>query len=113
MKITQSYALVFALILGTCSCQTAHKPVASVPAKQANAPAIAASTKTPAVADTKPAPVVAQNNTEEQTAAAPADQVAALIAQVEEEYKAGDANYTAGKKDAAQENFDRAFDLLL
>jgi membrane-bound lytic murein transglycosylase D len=113
MKITQSYALVFALILGTCACQTAHKPVASVPAKQANAPAIAASTKTPAVADTKPAPVVAKDAPEEPTAGAPADQVAALIAQVEEEYKAGDANYTAGKKDAAQENFDRAFDLLL
>ena len=42
-----------------------------------------------------------------------ADPVADLIARVEREYAAGEDNYKAGHLDAARQNFDRAFDLLL
>jgi membrane-bound lytic murein transglycosylase D len=36
-----------------------------------------------------------------------------LIAQVEKEYRAGQENYAAGHLEAAKQNFDRAFNLLL
>jgi len=39
--------------------------------------------------------------------------VADLIAQVEKEYEAGQDNYQAGHPEAAKQNFDRAFNLLL
>src|SRR4029077_3522984 len=42
-----------------------------------------------------------------------ADPVADLIAKVEKEYQAGQENYTAGHLEAARQNFDHAFDLLL
>ena len=41
------------------------------------------------------------------------DPVANLIGKVEKEYLAGQANYNAGHIEAAREDFDRAFDLLL
>jgi membrane-bound lytic murein transglycosylase D len=49
-----------------------------------------------------------QNQTEAKT-----DPVAELIAQVEKEYKLGEENYKAGHLEAAKENFDRGFNLLL
>ncbi len=36
-----------------------------------------------------------------------------MIAQVEKEYQIGQDNYKAGHLEAAKENFDRAFNLLL
>ncbi len=42
-----------------------------------------------------------------------ADPVEAVIAKVEKEYQTGQANYAAGHLEAARENFDRAFNLLL
>jgi membrane-bound lytic murein transglycosylase D len=45
--------------------------------------------------------------------AASADPAADLIAQVEKEYQAGQDNYTAGHLEAARQNFDHAFDILL
>ena len=50
-----------------------------------------------------------------QTSATPpsADPVADLIVAVEKEYAVGQDNYKAGHLDAARQNFDRAFDLLL
>lgn len=44
---------------------------------------------------------------------APADPAADLIAEVEKEYQAGADNYQAGHVEAAKQNFDHAFDLLL
>jgi len=44
---------------------------------------------------------------------AKADPVAELIVQVEKEYQIGQDNYKAGHLEAAKENFDRAFNLLL
>ncbi len=41
------------------------------------------------------------------------DAAADLIARVEGQYQAGQANYQAGHLEAAKENFDRAFNLLL
>lgn len=41
------------------------------------------------------------------------DAVAELIAQVEKEYQAGQTNYRAGHLEAAKQNFDNAFNLLL
>jgi len=43
----------------------------------------------------------------------PADPVADLIARVEKLYKAGEDNYHAGHLEAAKQNFDSAFNLLL
>ena len=45
--------------------------------------------------------------------ATPADPVADLIARVEKLYKAGEDNYRAGHLEAAKQNFDSAFNLLL
>lgn len=42
-----------------------------------------------------------------------ADPVEQVLASVEREYQAGQANYTAGHLEAAKENFDRAVSLLL
>ena len=55
----------------------------------------------PPVAEAKPAP------------AQSADPAADLIAKVEKEYQAGQDNYKAGHLEAARQNFDRAFDILL
>src|SRR2546426_8756755 len=41
------------------------------------------------------------------------DPVADIIAQAEKEYQAGRDNYKAGHLEAAKQNFDRAFNLLL
>jgi membrane-bound lytic murein transglycosylase D len=60
-----------------------------------------------AAADAKTAPAV-------QTPVQPkTDPVTDLIAQVEKEYQLGQDNYKAGHLEAAKENFDKAFDLLL
>ena len=97
-----------ACVLGSLACQTAPRPVALLPQKQASAPALTAPPAPP------PTPIEAK--------AAPASQAqpevksdpaAELIARVEKEYQAGQANYQAGHLDAAKENFDRAFNLLL
>ncbi|HET8668679.1 MAG TPA: LysM peptidoglycan-binding domain-containing protein, partial [Terriglobales bacterium] len=42
-----------------------------------------------------------------------ADPVEALIAKVEREYQTGQSNYNAGHLEAAKENFDQAFNILL
>ncbi|HTA22233.1 MAG TPA: transglycosylase SLT domain-containing protein [Terriglobales bacterium] len=99
-----------ALMLGSLACQTGPHSTALLPAKQASAPAMSAP---PAVqaqgpAETKPAASPVPPRPEVKT-----DPAADLIAQVEKEYQAGQANYQAGHLDAAKENFDRAFNLLL
>jgi len=60
-----------------------------------------------AAADAKTAPAV-QTPVQLKT-----DPVTDLIAQVEKEYQLGQDNYKAGHLEAAKENFDKAFDLLL
>jgi len=100
-----------AWLLGGLGCQTAPRPVALLPERQASPPAIRASAPPIAQPSVEPKPV----------AVAPAppqpevkpDPTAELIAQVEKEYQAGQANYQSGHLEAAKENFDRAFNLLL
>jgi membrane-bound lytic murein transglycosylase D len=92
--------IVASLALATVSCETAEKKKATTsPPAQALAPK-----PTPA---TKSAPL---------TIAEPpgnSEAVEALVARVEQEFQAGQANYTVGHLEAARANFDKAVDLLL
>src|SRR5580692_3084924 len=99
-----------ACILGSLACQTGPRSVALLPAKQANAPAISAppAAQAQAPSQTKAAAAIMPRQPEVKT-----DSAADLIAQVEKEYQAGQANYQAGHLEAAKANFDRAFNLLL
>ncbi|MGH9521886.1 MAG: LysM peptidoglycan-binding domain-containing protein [Terriglobales bacterium] len=93
-------ALAAAMTLTSCKTEEA-KPVSVAPPPKAQAPTISQTTAAPAPAQTTPAP------------AHKADPVEALIARVEREYQTGRANYAAGHLDAAKDNFDRAFDMLV
>src|ERR1700676_652907 len=101
-------AAVVVLILGNIACQTAQRPATLLPSGKSTAPALKATAATapPSTADAKTLP--AQTHTEVKP-----DPVAELIAQVETEYKLGQDNYKAGHLEAAKENFDRGFNLLL
>jgi len=103
------------------SCQTAQKPVAFIPPA---APPLAAKSAAPAAPQTLPAAPAPQNEVNAQSAAGaspesaspvkPAsDPVGDLVADVEKEYRAGLANYQAGKTDAAKQDFDNALNALL
>ena len=82
------------------SCKTAETHPAKVqPSPQATAPTIAHKAPAPVKKEPPPAPVI--------------DAVDTLIARVDKEYEAGQANYAAGHLEAAKDNFDRAFDMLL
>ena len=101
---------VAAVVLASVGCQTAQRPAALLPAKQASAPNLtvaSAAAQPQPPAEPKPDPP-AQVPTQ-----SPADPVADLIAQVEQEYQAGADNYQAGHVEAAKQNFDHAFDMLL
>ncbi|MDP9160486.1 MAG: transglycosylase SLT domain-containing protein [Acidobacteriota bacterium] len=129
MRISELYlriAGIAALALLTSACPNANHTASSRPPKQANAPALSSATspKPPVKAETKqspslapvvavapkptPAPAPVQQQPEVHS-----DPVTELIAKVEKEYIAGQENQKAGKLDAANENFDRAFDLLM
>ena len=95
-----SALLLSALFLGGCE-STEKKPVSTAPPPRALAPTVSATVAPP------PAPKI-----EEQIARKP-DPVEDLLATVETQYQAGQANYTAGHMEAAKEAFDRAFNLLL
>jgi len=96
------------------ACQTAKRPATFLPPAQTQAPALkpAAAVPKPIPANVQqpappPAPVTAQKPVPKP------DPVADIIAQAEKEYQAGRDNYKAGHLDAAKQNFDRAFNLLL
>jgi membrane-bound lytic murein transglycosylase D len=95
--------------LGGAACQTAQRPATLLPPKNSTAPALSA-TPAPAPQSTAAAKTVAAAKT--QNAVKP-DPVAELIARVEREYEIGQDNYQAGHLEAAKENFDHAFNLLL
>jgi membrane-bound lytic murein transglycosylase D len=114
MGIRKLYLLIagsIALVLATVGCQTAQRPSPLLPAKQASAPALTAakSQPQPSVEAKSDAPSTPETPKE----ASKQDQAADLVVRVEEEYQTGVENYKAGKIEAAQANFDRAFDLLL
>jgi membrane-bound lytic murein transglycosylase D len=117
--------------LAGCSCQTAQKPVSLLPPK--SAPTLTAATAAAAPQQAPHASVqsaAAQDSvasqtqideqipttpekTENQPATTAFDPVAELIAKVEASYQAGLADYQAGRKDAAKQGFDNAFNALL
>src|SRR5579872_2930728 len=110
MRIQKLYFLIaaIALVLGSVACQTAQRPTTLVPAAKSSPPPLNVNSPT------------AQSNAHPEATPAPKtetqvkpDPVAELIAQVEKEYKLGEENYKAGHLEAAKENFDRGFNLLL
>src|SRR5438477_2334525 len=118
MRITKLSFLIAPLtagLLASTACQTAKRPATFLPPAQTQAPVLkpAASVPKPiAPANVQqpappPAPVTAQKPQPKP------DPVADIIAQAEKEYQAGRDNYKAGHLDAAKQNFDRAFNLLL
>jgi membrane-bound lytic murein transglycosylase D len=82
-----------------------------MPPAQAQAPAVIAANRPPDLQKQKPAaepqskPKVPQ--------ALEVDPIGDLIARVEKEYQSGQDNYRAGHLEAAKQNFDSAFNLLL
>ena len=92
-------AMAASLALSACKTEEA-KPVSTKPPVQAQAPTVAQ--------QSAPTPPKIQETI--QPKVDPAD---ALIAMVEREYDTGRANYAAGHLDAAKDNFDRAFGMLL
>jgi len=112
MRISKIYVLiapVFALILGSLACQTAQRPATLLPPGTATAPSLSAA---PAPTPQTNPDTQAVTPVHTQVEVKP-DPVAQLIAQVENEYQVGQDNYKAGHLEAAKENFDRAFNLLL
>src|SRR6266536_1073055 len=102
--------VVGAALAATTSCHSAQDHPFLPPA-QAQAPALAAVSAPPQQTTATPAP--------EPQAKAPApqalqvDPVADLIAQAEKYYREGQENYRAGHLEAAKQDFDSAFNLLL
>ena len=90
--------LPLAAVFFLASCEE-NKKTAATPPPQATAPTIAQSAPAPKPAVTTPPPQ--------------ADPVPQVLANVEKEYQAGQANYAAGHLDAAKQNFDRAVELLM
>ncbi len=113
----KTYAVVAALaaVLGNVACPSGQHSTTALPAKQAGAPALTAANAAPGAiaASQNPAESKLPEPFPTQTSAPSADPVADLIAKVEKEYQAGQDNYTAGHLEAARQNFDQAFDLLL
>jgi membrane-bound lytic murein transglycosylase D len=120
MRFPKLYASIApaAALLATLACQSAQRPAALLPAAQATPPALSATASPLQHPEPVPASPPGQSITpaplpiEGQQALSP-DPVADLIAKVEKEYKAGQDNYSAGHLEAAKQNFDRAFNLLL
>src|SRR3954463_5808830 len=101
MRFAKLYLLIAslgALIFATTSCQSA-KPSALLPPTQATAPALTRTSAAHAVStDAKPVQVVQPGS--DNKVQPSNDAVAELIAQVEKEYQAGQANYQAGHLEA-------------
>ena len=109
MKVIRVNLLVasFAALAMGSACQSAKKPVATLPHQQTQAPAAApASTPQPQTSTEPTASVTAD------APVAKTDAVGDLLAQVEQEYQTGQANFKAGKVDAAKQNFTHCSELL-
>ena len=113
MRVKNLYLLIAPLgaaVLAGIGCQSAQRPSALLPPTQATPPALTT------VASTKTQAATAALAPATQSEARPelkVDPVADLIAKVEKEYQAGQANYQSGHLEAAKQNFDNAFNLLL
>ncbi len=102
------YRILLPLLLLAClalaSCDPDKKPASTLPAPEATAPALSS----PAPKSSLPAAP-----TQNPAAAQPVESVEHLIARAETEYARGKDNYAAGHMEAAKDNFDAAFNLLL
>jgi membrane-bound lytic murein transglycosylase D len=120
MKLcAQQFPAIFlgAVMAATMGCQSAQKST-FLPPPQAQAPALVKSAAPTETGQQNPDPATAMTTagTNEKSQAAQAlavDPVADLIKHVEAEYQEGQDNYRAGHLEAAKQNFDAAFDLLL
>jgi membrane-bound lytic murein transglycosylase D len=131
MRLADFYfrtAALCSVLAAACSCGTAQKPAALLPPGSAPALKPAAQTqsaKSPEPQQSKPAEEPAakaednSSTTDSSPSAAPdektasSDPVADLIARVDKEYQTGVANYQAGNKDLAKQNFDNAMNAML
>src|SRR3954453_19878821 len=89
-----------ALLMGACESKDRKSTAARPPSETAPPPITAT---VPAPAPSKPADTTAQKP----------DAVDNLIAQAEQHYRQGQANYAAGHLESAKTDFDKAFDSLL
>lgn len=96
-------------VLGNIGCQTAEQPSPLLANKRATAPAL---TSSAAPANSSASEPKTNPATPVQVEPKP-DPVADLIRDVEKEYQAGEDNYKADHLEAAKQNFDQAFNLLL
>jgi membrane-bound lytic murein transglycosylase D len=105
LRCTVAPALLCAVLFSAgCETDQPKKTAAKVPA-QATAPTAVASKTDPAA----PTPAAAPATAPSQQSQA----IDALIAQAEKLYAAGQADYQSGHLDAAKQNFDQAFNVLL
>lgn len=93
------WAIAGVLALSACE-PTKTQKTAATPPRQATAPTLTSASPAPAAKI-------------QETLVSKTDPVESLIAQVEKEFAAGQANYRAGHLDQAKTNFDHAFDMLL
>jgi membrane-bound lytic murein transglycosylase D len=107
LNLKMLFTAVVALFLGSIACQTAKRPATLLPSGRSTAPILSATPAPAPQSDVRTVP-----SAETQVDQKP-DPVAELLSQVEKEYDTGQDNYQAGNLEAAQENFDRAFNLLL
>jgi len=100
--------LLVPLLAATLACQSAQK-AAFMPPAQAQAPALVSASSAPDPQKQQPAATEPQPKPQPPAS----DPVADLIVRVEKEYQSGQDNYRAGHLEAAKQNFDAAFNLLL
>ena len=104
-------AALSAALGAALACQDAKKPSSVKPPAQAQAPALTAASSQPDSHQPKPAADL--QSKPPATQAPTADPVADLVARVEKINELGQDNTRAGNLEAAKQNFDSAFRLLL
>jgi membrane-bound lytic murein transglycosylase D len=102
--------LLSAPLAATLACQSAQKTF--LPPAEAQAPTLVAANRQPDARKATQAAVEPQSQPQVPQALE-VDPVANLIAKVEKQYQAGQDNYHSGHLEAAKQNFDSAFNLLL
>jgi len=113
MRVSSNSYLAIILsapLVATLACQSAQKPSSFMPPAQAQAPAVIAANRPPDLQKQKPAEPQSKPRVPQ---ALEVDPIGDLIARVEKEYQSGQDNYRAGHLEAAKQNFDSAFNLLL
>ena len=112
IKMDSYYRRLLPLLLISClllaSCEPEKSASSTLPGDEATAPTLAPAPSSPP--EPAPRPVPAQSPRASKPLPETAEQ---LISRAEAEYARGRANYSAGHMEAAKDNFDAAFNLLL